>query len=50
MGKTSFSAHLSIEVHAHYCADEGCGFEKPENQIDSIRRAVEWFDKYLKGQ
>ena len=25
------------------------GFEKRENQIDSIRRSVEWFDKYLKG-
>ena len=37
-------------VDAHYYANEGHGFEKRENQIDSIRRTVEWFDKYLKGQ
>jgi len=36
-------------VGAHYYANEGHGFEKRENQIDSIRRTVEWFDKYLKG-
>jgi len=36
-------------VDAHYYANEGHGFEKRENQIDSIRRSVEWFDKYLKG-
>lgn len=36
-------------VDAHYYANEGHGFEKRENQIDSIRRTVEWFDKYLKG-
>ena len=35
-------------VEAHYYANEGHGFEKRENQIDSIRRSVEWFDKYLK--
>src|SRR6266436_3799452 len=35
-------------VDAHYYANEGHGFEKRENQIDSIRRTVEWFDKYLK--
>ena len=23
--------------------------DSSENQIDSIRRTVEWFDKYLKG-
>lgn len=27
---------------------EGHGFYKRENQIDSLRRTVEWFDKYLK--
>ncbi len=27
---------------------EGHGFEKRENQLDSLRRTVEWFDKYLK--
>jgi dipeptidyl aminopeptidase/acylaminoacyl peptidase len=37
-------------VDAHYYANEGHGFEKRENQIDSIRRTVEWFDKYLKGK
>jgi len=37
-------------VDAHYYPNEGHGFEKRENQIDSIRRTVEWFDKYLKGQ
>jgi dipeptidyl aminopeptidase/acylaminoacyl peptidase len=36
-------------VDAHYYANEGRGFAKRENQIDSIRRSVEWFDKYLKG-
>jgi dipeptidyl aminopeptidase/acylaminoacyl peptidase len=36
-------------VDAHYYENEGHGFEKRENQIDSIRRTVEWFDKYLKG-
>ena len=36
-------------VDVHYYANEGHGFEKRENQIDSIRRSVEWFDKYLKG-
>jgi dipeptidyl aminopeptidase/acylaminoacyl peptidase len=36
-------------VDAHYYPNEGHGFEKRENQIDSIRRSVAWFDKYLKG-
>lgn len=36
-------------VDAHYYPNEGHGFEKRENQIDSIRRTVIWFDKYLKG-
>jgi dipeptidyl aminopeptidase/acylaminoacyl peptidase len=36
-------------VDAHYYPDEGHGFEKRDNQIDSIRRTVAWFDKYLKG-
>jgi dipeptidyl aminopeptidase/acylaminoacyl peptidase len=36
-------------VDAHYYANEGHGFEKRENQIDAIRRTVEWFDKYLRG-
>ena len=37
-------------VEAHYYSNEGHGFQKRENQIDSIRRTVAWFDKYLKGQ
>ena len=36
-------------VDAHYYPAEGHGFSKRENQIDSLRRTVEWFDKYLKG-
>jgi dipeptidyl aminopeptidase/acylaminoacyl peptidase len=36
-------------VDAHYYSNEGHGFSKRENQIDSIRRTVEWFDKYLKS-
>lgn len=36
-------------VDAHFYPNEGHGFEKRENQIDSIRRTVSWFDKYLKG-
>ena len=35
-------------VDAHYYANEGHGFEKRENQIDSIRRGIDWLDKYLK--
>jgi dipeptidyl aminopeptidase/acylaminoacyl peptidase len=35
-------------VDAHYYPNEGHGFAKRENQIDSVRRTVEWFDKYLK--
>jgi dipeptidyl aminopeptidase/acylaminoacyl peptidase len=34
-------------VAAHYYPTEGHGFEKRENQIDSKRRTIEWFDKYL---
>jgi dipeptidyl aminopeptidase/acylaminoacyl peptidase len=37
-------------VDVHYYSNEGHGFEKRENRIDSIRRTVEWFDKYLKNQ
>ena len=36
-------------VDAHYYPDEGHGFAKRENRIDSIRRTLDWFDKYLKG-
>jgi dipeptidyl aminopeptidase/acylaminoacyl peptidase len=37
-------------VDAHYYPDEGHGFAKRENQIDALRRTVEWFDHYLKNQ
>ncbi len=37
-------------VEAHYYEAEGHGFSKRENQIDSLRRTVDWFDKYLKGE
>jgi len=36
-------------VDVHYYADEGHGFVKRENQIDSIRRTIAWFDQYLMG-
>jgi dipeptidyl aminopeptidase/acylaminoacyl peptidase len=35
-------------VEAHYYPNEGHGFAKRENQIDAIRRTVDWFDRYLK--
>lgn len=37
-------------VDVHYYPLEGHGFFKRENQIDSLRRIIEWFDKYLKGR
>jgi len=36
-------------VDAHYYPDEGHGFAKRENQIDALKRTVEWFDRYLKN-
>ena len=35
-------------VDVHYYPEEGHGFAKRENQIDSLQRTVDWFDKYLK--
>jgi dipeptidyl aminopeptidase/acylaminoacyl peptidase len=35
-------------VDSHYYADEGHGFTKRENQIDALRRTVEWFDRFLR--
>jgi len=35
-------------VDAHFYPNEGHGFAKRENQIDAIRRTIDWFDKYLK--
>jgi dipeptidyl aminopeptidase/acylaminoacyl peptidase len=37
-------------VDAHYYEAEGHGFSKRENRIDSLRRTVDWFNKYLKGE
>jgi dipeptidyl aminopeptidase/acylaminoacyl peptidase len=36
-------------VDAHYYPGEGHGFAKRENQVDAIRRTIDWFDRYLKG-
>jgi acetyl esterase/lipase len=36
-------------VDAHYYPNECHGFAKRENQVDAIRRTIDWFDKYLKG-
>ncbi len=36
-------------VDARYYANEGRGFAKRENQIDAIRRTIDFFDRYLKG-
>ena len=35
-------------VDAHIYPAEGHGFAKRENQIDAIKRTIEWFDRYLK--
>ena len=37
-------------VDVHYYANEGHGFVKRENQIDSIRRTIAWFDQHLMGK
>src|SRR5215813_10458773 len=36
-------------VDAHYYPQEGHGFVKRENQIDSLKRTVDWFERYLKN-
>jgi dipeptidyl aminopeptidase/acylaminoacyl peptidase len=35
-------------VEAHYYENEGHGFVKRENQIDALRRTVDWLEKYLR--
>ena len=35
-------------VDVHYYPNEGHGFVKRENQIDSIQRTIAWFDRYLR--
>lgn len=37
-------------VDVHYYSNEGHGFVKRENLIDSIRRTIGWFDQYLLGK
>lgn len=37
-------------VETIYYPGEGHGFQKRENQMDSLRRTIGWFDKYLKGE
>jgi dipeptidyl aminopeptidase/acylaminoacyl peptidase len=37
-------------VDVHYYPNEGHVFTKREDQIDSIRRTIAWFDKYLLGK
>ena len=37
-------------VDAHYYSNEGHGFVKRENQIDAIKRTIEWFDRHLMGR
>jgi dipeptidyl aminopeptidase/acylaminoacyl peptidase len=37
-------------VAAHYYPQEGHGWRKREDQIDALRRTVEWFDRYLRGK
>ncbi|HZZ30762.1 MAG TPA: S9 family peptidase [Phenylobacterium sp.] len=39
---------VGATVDVHYYPEEGHGFAKRENQIDSIQRTVDWFEKYLK--
>jgi dipeptidyl aminopeptidase/acylaminoacyl peptidase len=35
-------------VDVHYYPQEGHGFAKRENQIDALKRLVDWFEKYMK--
>jgi dipeptidyl aminopeptidase/acylaminoacyl peptidase len=37
-------------VETIFYPEEGHGFRKRENQIDSLERTIAWFDKYLKGK
>jgi len=39
---------VGATVDVHYYPEEGHGFAKRENQIDSLQRTVDWFDKYLR--
>jgi dipeptidyl aminopeptidase/acylaminoacyl peptidase len=37
-------------VDVHYYPNEGHGFVKREDQIDAIRRTIDWFDQHLMGR
>jgi dipeptidyl aminopeptidase/acylaminoacyl peptidase len=37
-------------VDVHYYPNEGHGFVKRENQIDSISRSIEWLNRFLKNR
>ena len=37
-------------VDVHYYSNEGHGFVRRENQIDSMQRTIAWFDQYLVGK
>jgi dipeptidyl aminopeptidase/acylaminoacyl peptidase len=39
-----------VVSETHFYPAEGHGFQKRENQTDSLTRLVAWFDKYLKGE
>lgn len=41
-------AEIGTPNETVFYADEGHGFAKRENQIDSLRRVIEWFDRHLK--
>jgi dipeptidyl aminopeptidase/acylaminoacyl peptidase len=34
-------------VEAHYYAQEGHGWRRREDQIDALRRTVDWFERYI---
>jgi dipeptidyl aminopeptidase/acylaminoacyl peptidase len=36
-------------VEAKFYPQEGHGYSKREDQVDSLRRVIDWFDRYLKG-
>ena len=37
-------------VDAHYYPDEGHGFAKRENQIDALRRTIDWYRGFLEAR
>ncbi|MEQ5786958.1 S9 family peptidase [Erythrobacter sp. NFXS35] len=42
-------AEIGTPNETVFYADEGHGFAKRENQIDSLSRVIEWFDRHLKA-